>query len=49
MSMPFISRFEASLKRHFDVSTTPMPLEVIDSELKQVTDRILEMTGGLTA
>jgi type I restriction enzyme M protein len=27
----------------------PRPLEVIDAELKQVTDRILAMIGGLSA
>ena len=31
-----------------DVFTPPRPLEVIDAELKQVTDRILEMIGGLS-
>jgi type I restriction enzyme M protein len=27
----------------------PRPLAEIDADLKQVTDRILEMIGGLTA
>jgi type I restriction enzyme M protein len=31
---------------HFYMFTPPRPLEVIDAELKQVTDRILEMIGG---
>ncbi len=28
--------------------TPPRPLDVIDADLKQVTDRILEMIGGLS-
>ncbi len=30
------------------VYTLPRTLEVIDAELKQVTDRFLEMIGGLS-
>lgn len=41
--------YEIPFNRHFYVFTPPRPLEVIDAELKQVTDRILEMIGGLTA
>jgi len=39
--------YEIPFDRHFYVFTPPRPLEVIDAELKQVTDRILEMIGGL--
>ena len=41
--------YEIPFNRHFYVFTPPRSLEVIDAELKQVTDRILEMIGGLTA
>ena len=41
--------YEIPFNRHFYVFTPPRPLEVIDAELKQVTDRILDMIGGLTA
>ena len=41
--------YEIPFNRHFYVFAPPRPLEVIDAELKQVTDRILEMIGGLTA
>jgi type I restriction enzyme M protein len=40
--------YEIPFYRHFYVFSPPRPLEVIDAELKQVTDRILEMIGGLT-
>lgn len=49
MSMTFISRFEIPFNRLIYVFTPPRPLKVIDAELKQVTDRILEMIAGLTA
>ena len=39
---------EIPFNRHFSVFTPPRPLEVIDAELKQVTDRILAMIGGLS-
>ena len=41
--------YEIPFNRHFYVFTPPRPLDVIDAELKQVTDRILEMIGGLTS
>jgi type I restriction enzyme M protein len=41
--------YEIPFNRHFYVFTPPRPLEVIDAELKQVTDRILEMIGGRSA
>ena len=40
--------YEIPFNRHFYVFTPPRPLELIDAELKQVTDRILEMIGGLS-
>lgn len=40
--------YEIPFNRHFYVFTPPRPLEVIDAELKEVTDRILVMIGGLT-
>jgi len=40
--------YEIPFNRHFYVFTSPRPLEVIDAELKQVTDRILEMIRGLS-
>jgi len=41
--------YEIPFNRHFYVFTPPRPLDVIDAELKLVTDRILEMIGGLSA
>jgi len=41
--------YEIPFNRHFYVFKPPRELEVIDAELKQVTDRILEMIGGLSA
>jgi len=41
--------YEIPFNRHFYVFTPPRPLEEIDAELKQVTDRILAMIGGLSA
>ncbi|MEO3387086.1 class I SAM-dependent DNA methyltransferase [Mesorhizobium sp. CAU 1741] len=41
--------YEISFKRHFYVFEPPRPLEAIDSELKEVTDRIRAMIGGLEA
>jgi type I restriction enzyme M protein len=41
--------YEIPFNRHFYVFTPPRALEEIDAELKQVTDRILEMIGGLSA
>ncbi len=40
--------YEIPFNRHFYVFTPPRSLEVIDAELKTVTDRILTMIGGLT-
>jgi type I restriction enzyme M protein len=40
--------YEIPFNRHFYVFTPPRPLELIDAELKQVTDRILQMIGGLS-
>jgi len=40
--------YEIPFNRQFYVFTPPRPLEVIDAELKEVTDRILVMIGGLT-
>jgi len=40
--------YEIPFNRHSYVFTPPRPLKVIDAELKQVTDRILEMIGGLS-
>jgi len=40
--------YEIPFNRHFYVFIPPRPLEEIDAELKQVTDRILEMIGGLS-
>jgi type I restriction enzyme M protein len=40
--------YEIPFNRHFYVFTPPRPLEEIDAELKQVTDRILDMIGGLS-
>jgi type I restriction enzyme M protein len=41
--------YEIPFNRHFYVFTPPRPLDVIDAELKQVTAKILEMIGGLSA
>ena len=41
--------YEIPFNRHFYVFEPPRPLAVIDAELKQVTDRILAMIGGLAA
>jgi type I restriction enzyme M protein len=41
--------YEVPFNRHFYVFEPPRPLAVIDAELKQVTDRILTMIGGLAA
>lgn len=41
--------FEIPFNRHFYVFQPPRPLAVIDAELKQTTDRILEMIKGLSA
>ena len=41
--------YEIPFNRHFYVFEPPRPLSVIDAELKQVTDRILAMIGGLAA
>jgi type I restriction enzyme M protein len=40
--------FEIPFNRHFYVFKPPRPLSEIDAELKGVTDRILEMIGGLS-
>ena len=41
--------YEIPFNRHFYVFKPPRSLEVIDAELKQTTDRILDMIKGLTA
>ncbi len=41
--------YEISFNRHFYVFASPRTLETIDAELKQTTDRILEMIKGLSA
>jgi type I restriction enzyme M protein len=41
--------YEIPFNRHFYVFQPPRPLDVIDAELKQTTDRILEMIKGLSA
>jgi type I restriction enzyme M protein len=41
--------YEIPFNRHFFVYKPPRPLADIDTDLKQVTDRILEMIGGLSA
>jgi type I restriction enzyme M protein len=41
--------YEIPFNRHFYVFEPPRPLAVIDADLKQVTDRILTMIGGLAA
>nr|WP_261790093.1 class I SAM-dependent DNA methyltransferase [Synechococcus elongatus] len=40
--------YEIPFNRHFYMFTPPRPLEEIDAELQQVTDRILTMLGGLS-
>jgi type I restriction enzyme M protein len=40
--------YEIPFNRHFYVFKPPRPLAEIDAELKQCTDRILSMIGGLT-
>ena len=40
--------YEIPFNRHFYVFKPPRALAVIDAELKTVTDKILEMIGGLT-
>ena len=40
--------YEIPFNRHFYVFNPPRPLGVIDAELKECTDRILTMIGGLT-
>ncbi|MBI5610429.1 MAG: SAM-dependent DNA methyltransferase, partial [Deltaproteobacteria bacterium] len=41
--------YEIPFNRHFYVFKPPRPLAEIDADLKQVTDRILGMLGGLSA
>lgn len=41
--------YEIPFNRHFYVFKPPRPLSEIDAELKQTTDRILEMIRGLSA
>ena len=41
--------YEIPFNRHFYVYRPPRTLSEIDADLKQVTDRILAMIGGLTA
>ena len=41
--------YEIPFNRHFYVFKPPRPLAEIDAELKQTTDRILDMIKGLTA
>lgn len=41
--------YEIPFNRHFYVFEPPRPLAKIDAELKQATDRILEMIKGLSA
>ncbi|MCE5268716.1 MAG: type I restriction-modification system subunit M, partial [Planctomycetaceae bacterium] len=40
--------YEIPFNRHFYVFKPPRPLKEIDAELKQTTDRILKMIGGLS-
>lgn len=40
--------YEIPFNRHFYVFKPPRPLSVIDTELKQTTDKVLEMINGLT-
>ena len=39
--------YEIPFNRHFYVFTPPRPLNEIDADLKQVTDQMLDMIGGL--
>ncbi|TIR36782.1 MAG: SAM-dependent DNA methyltransferase, partial [Mesorhizobium sp.] len=41
--------YEIPFNRHFYVFEPPRPLDEIDADLKQVTDRILSMIGELSA
>jgi type I restriction enzyme M protein len=41
--------YEIPFNRHFYVFKPPRPLSEIDTELKQTTDKILEMIKGLSA
>ena len=41
--------YEIPFNRHFYVFSPPRPLAEIDAELKQTTDRILDMIKGLSA
>jgi type I restriction enzyme M protein len=41
--------YEIPFNRHFYVFKPPRPLSAIDAELKECTDRILAMIGGLSA
>ena len=40
--------YEIPFNRHFYIFQPPRPLDVIDAELKQTTDRILTMIGNLS-
>ncbi len=40
--------YEIPFNRHFYVFTPPRPLDEIDAELKDVTDRLLQMIAELT-
>jgi type I restriction enzyme M protein len=40
--------YEIPFNRHFYVFTPPRPLAEIDADLKECTDKILKMIGGLT-
>ena len=40
--------YEIPFNRHFYVFKPPRPLAAIDADLKQVTDRILSLLGGLS-
>ena len=41
--------YEINFNRHFYKFVPPRPLAEIDADLKQTTDRILEMIKGLSA
>ena len=41
--------YEIPFTRHFYVFKPPRPLSAIDVELKQTTDKILQMIRGLSA
>ena len=41
--------YEIPFNRHFYIFTPPRPLDEIDADLKQVTDRIKEMIAGLSS